>query len=88
MYRGYDFMSRTRRVEHGYTRRCRYQTSKTQMAEDGKAVGSAQLDWQTVETVSRYYVGKKAAEGRYQNAAELAKPRPTFDLLNNEEIAS
>ncbi|KAF2241399.1 hypothetical protein BU26DRAFT_511493 [Trematosphaeria pertusa] len=35
-----------------------------------------------------YYVGKKAAEGRYQNAAELAKPRPTFDLLNNEEIAS
>ncbi|MCJ1404687.1 hypothetical protein MMC11_007913 [Xylographa trunciseda] len=57
-----------------------------EIAKDGKAVGSSELDWQKVEATARDYVGRKAAAGRYQDAANLTKPSPTWDMLENKEV--
>jgi hypothetical protein len=57
----------------------------TAINEDGKAVGTARLDWGVVEKVARVYVGKKTADGRYADVERASKPKPTWDLLNNRE---
>jgi hypothetical protein len=58
-----------------------------EIARDGKAVGTSELDWQKIEATVRQYVGEKAAAGRYQNAADMLKPKPTWDMLENKETA-
>lgn len=68
--------------------RCRTWVSAAldKLSRDGKAVGTSQLNWQTIETVARRYVGGKAEKGRYKVAENPPKPRPLYDLLENKEI--
>ncbi|KAI1176473.1 hypothetical protein F4777DRAFT_268813 [Nemania sp. FL0916] len=56
-----------------------------EIAKDGKCVGTAELNWQRIEAFARQYVGDKTAGGRYENAADLLRPKPTWDLLENRE---
>jgi hypothetical protein len=58
------------------------------IAEDGKAVGTSQLDWKTIEGTAREYVGQKTADGRYRNVEDLIGPKPTYDMLQGREIVS
>jgi len=60
----------------------------SRIAQDGKAVGSAELDWDKIEGLARGYVGKKTAEGRYAKADELLLPKPTWDMLERKEVVS
>lgn len=53
--------------------------------KDGKCVGTAELNWQKIEEVARKYVGDKTASGRYRDAADMMKPKPTWDMLENKE---
>lgn len=55
------------------------------IAKDGECVGSSQLDWETIEAVSRQYVAQKTAAGRYTKAEDMLKPKPTYDLLEGKE---
>lgn len=50
------------------------------MAEDGTAVGTAQLDWDKIEPLARDYVAKKTAAGRYTTAADMTLPKPTWEI--------
>lgn len=59
-----------------------------ELAKDGKAVGTSQLDWRKVEEMARQYVGQKTASGRYQRASEVFKPKPTWDMLEGRETVS
>lgn len=43
------------------------------------------LDWTRLEAFARQYVAQKTADGRYQNALDMLKPKPTYDLLENRE---
>ncbi len=47
--------------------RCRHWIAAVleKIAKDGKAVGTAELDWSTIETTARRYVADKTAAGRY-----------------------
>ena len=67
--------------------RCRswIASALAEIAKDGKCVGSAELDWQKIEPFARRYVEEKTANGRYRSAADLLKPKPTWDLLENKE---
>jgi hypothetical protein len=56
------------------------------IGQDGKCVGTAELDWQKSEPLARQYVGDKTARGRYRSAADLLKPKLTWDMLENKEI--
>ncbi|PNY24363.1 Uncharacterized protein TCAP_05703 [Tolypocladium capitatum] len=56
------------------------------LERDGKAVGTARLGWGEIEAKARAYVAEKYAAGRYSTAAELAKLKPTWDLLQGREI--
>ena len=55
------------------------------LAADGKAVGTAQLDWNKGETLAREYVAQKTALGRYTRADDLLLPKPTWDMLESKE---
>ncbi|KAI0184999.1 hypothetical protein EV127DRAFT_456483 [Xylaria flabelliformis] len=52
---------------------------------DGKCVGTAELDWHKIEALGRQYVRAKTEAGRYQHAADMLKPKPTWDMLENKE---
>jgi hypothetical protein len=53
---------------------------------DVKALGTSELNWQKIEATAREYVSEKTAGGRYQNLADMLKPKPTWDMLENKEI--
>jgi len=55
------------------------------IAKDGGCVGTAELDWQKIEPFARQYVRDKTASGRYLTAADLMRPKPTWDMLENKE---
>jgi hypothetical protein len=57
-----------------------------EVAKDGNAVVSSELDWQKIEATARNYVGEKTAADRYLNAADLMKPSPAWDLLEDKEV--
>ncbi|KAH7396968.1 hypothetical protein DE146DRAFT_61908 [Phaeosphaeria sp. MPI-PUGE-AT-0046c] len=56
-----------------------------EIAKDGGCVGTAELNWEKIEAFARQYVREKTASGRYQSAADLLKPKPTWDMLENRE---
>ncbi|KAK4148703.1 hypothetical protein C8A00DRAFT_47513 [Chaetomidium leptoderma] len=56
--------------------------------EDGKAVGTSQLDWARIEPLAREYVAEKKAGGRYGQGADMSLPKPTWDLLKDKEIVA
>jgi len=56
------------------------------LAADGKAVGTAQLDWSRVEALAREYVAQKTAAGRYNTAEDMLLPKPTWDMLESKEM--
>ncbi|RMZ68426.1 hypothetical protein GMOD_00010077 [Pyrenophora seminiperda CCB06] len=68
--------------------RCRtwVASALAEIEKDGKCVGTAELDWQKIEAIARQYVRNKTDNGRYQTTADLLKPKPTWDLLENKEI--
>ena len=53
---------------------------------DSKAVGTSELDWRKIEATGRQYVAQKAASGRYQDAATVSNPKPTWDMIEGKEI--
>ncbi len=57
-------------------------------AARNKAVGTARLDWPTINALGRWYVAEKKAAGRYDRGADMALPRPTWDLLEEREIVA
>lgn len=57
-----------------------------EILRDGNALGTSELNWQKIEETAREYVSKKTAAGRYQNMADILKPKPTWDMLENKEI--
>jgi hypothetical protein len=67
--------------------RCRswIASALAEIAKDGKCIGTAQLDWPKIEAFAREYVASKTASGRYQSAADLLKPKPTWDLIEKKE---
>ncbi|KAF2170320.1 hypothetical protein M409DRAFT_19142 [Zasmidium cellare ATCC 36951] len=59
------------------------------LEKDGKAVGTAELNWDKIEAKGRQYVAQKTANGRYEDGINvLEKPRPTWDLIDNKETIS
>lgn len=57
-----------------------------ELARDGKAVGTSELDWEKIEATARQYVVSKLAAGRYGNSDLVVKPKPTWDMIENREI--
>ncbi|GAO20120.1 hypothetical protein UVI_02061590 [Ustilaginoidea virens] len=55
---------------------------------DSKALGTSMLDWRKIEMTAREYVAKKVAQGRFATSEDLMQPKPTWDLINNEEVVS
>lgn len=41
------------------------------IADDGKAVGTSQLNWEKIEVTAREYVGQKTSDGRYQKVEDF-----------------
>lgn len=70
--------------------RCRNWLSEvlSRLKTDGRAVGTSQLDWTTIEALARDYVGKKAAAGRYSSAEDMVLPKPTWDMLEEKEYVA
>lgn len=56
------------------------------IAEDRACVGTAELDWSKIEVTARRYVAGKTAGGRYEHSADMTKPKPTWDMIENKEI--
>ncbi|PIB02827.1 hypothetical protein CB0940_11960 [Cercospora beticola] len=56
------------------------------LRQDGKAVGTALLDWQKIEPAARKYVADKKAAGRYNDVNQMQQARPTFDLIEGKEV--
>jgi hypothetical protein len=52
----------------------------------GKAVGTAELDWDKIEGEARRYVMQKTDEGRYLDSESVLLPRPTWDMLEGREV--
>ncbi|KAF4449210.1 hypothetical protein F53441_7468 [Fusarium austroafricanum] len=67
--------------------RCRTWVAEvlSRIAGDGRAVGTAELDWGTIEAFARQYVGSKTAAGRYQSVEDAMLPKPTYDILQGKE---
>ncbi|KAF4510012.1 hypothetical protein G6O67_001940 [Ophiocordyceps sinensis] len=55
------------------------------IAEDGQAVGTAQLDWLQIEAFARGYVAGKTTSGRYSANQDMTLPKPTWDMLRGRE---
>ncbi|GKU14079.1 hypothetical protein FLAG1_10208 [Fusarium langsethiae] len=68
--------------------RCRTWVAQalSRIAQDGMATGTAELDWKKIEAVAREYVASKTAAGRYLDAADMALPKPTYDMLQGKEV--
>ncbi|CRK20822.1 hypothetical protein BN1708_012953 [Verticillium longisporum] len=68
--------------------RCRtwVASALAEIAKDGMCVGTAELDWKKIEAAARQYVAKKTASGRYGRDADMTKPKPTWDMIENKEI--
>uniref|UniRef100_A0A8H7KBP1 Uncharacterized protein n=1 Tax=Bionectria ochroleuca TaxID=29856 RepID=A0A8H7KBP1_BIOOC len=58
------------------------------IAEDGRSVGTAQLDWGKIERVARKYVRSKTESGRYAVIGDPKQPKPTYDMLEGKEAIS
>lgn len=56
------------------------------LKEDGKAVGTAVLEWGDIEALGRQYAGEKTKAGRYRDVKLADKPKPTWNMLENKEI--
>ena len=59
-----------------------------EIANDGKCVGTSELDWGRIEAFARQYVTQKTAAGRYVEAEDMLKPKPTYDLLEGKETVA
>lgn len=59
-----------------------------QIAKDDTCVGTAELEWLKIERFARDYVGKKTANGRYGVGADMTRPKPTWDMIENVESES
>ena len=57
-------------------------------AAGNRAVGTARLDWPTINAFARRYVAEKKAAGRYAGDVDMTLPRPTWDLLEEREIVT
>lgn len=70
--------------------RCRTWVAQvlSRLEKDGKAVGTAQLDWRKIEGLGRDYVAKKAAAGRYLEALDMYQPKPTWNMLEDRETVA
>lgn len=70
--------------------RCRtwIATALSVLKRDGRAVGTSQLNCETIEATARQYVAQNAPAGRYQRVEDLLKPKPTWDMLENKETTS
>ncbi|KAL9098956.1 MAG: hypothetical protein Q9163_005475 [Psora crenata] len=57
---------------------------------EGKAMGTSQLNWQTVREAALRYVEEKKAQHRFDGKAEngwfIPRKPPTFDLLTGKEV--
>ncbi|KAK4251325.1 hypothetical protein C7999DRAFT_10978 [Corynascus novoguineensis] len=53
--------------------------------EHGRAVGTAEFDWDRIERVAREYVARKTASGRYTIEQDTQQPKPTWDMLQGKE---
>ncbi|KAL2192441.1 hypothetical protein P885DRAFT_47641, partial [Corynascus similis CBS 632.67] len=51
----------------------------------GRAVGTAELDWNRIERVAREYVARKTGSGRYTIEQDAQQPKPTWDMLQRKE---
>ncbi|KAL6866048.1 hypothetical protein ACO1O0_002148 [Amphichorda felina] len=58
------------------------------IAQDGRAVGTAELDWTKIEALARGYVEKKTGNGRYGPDMDMARDKPTWDMLEGREAVS
>lgn len=58
----------------------------TAIAADRDSVGKAVLDWEKIEAFAKDYIGRKTQFDRYSSAETLAKARPTWDLLSDQEL--
>ncbi|KAL8285895.1 hypothetical protein RB597_002803 [Gaeumannomyces tritici] len=74
-------------VQHDPNWRCRTWVAQALRAieQDGKCVGSAVLDWETIEATAREYTATKAGEGRF-DTGDMLMPKPTWDMLENREV--
>lgn len=55
------------------------------IAADGRAVGTADLDWGKIEATARGFVERKTTEGRFLQG-DFDSPQPMWDLLANKEV--
>ncbi|RDL30770.1 Uncharacterized protein BP5553_10115 [Venustampulla echinocandica] len=55
------------------------------ISQDGRAVGTADLDWMKIEAFARDYVAKKADHGRYGPGTDMSKDKPTWDMIEGRE---
>ncbi|KAB5572696.1 hypothetical protein GE09DRAFT_1054736 [Coniochaeta sp. 2T2.1] len=56
------------------------------LKEDGRAVGTSQLDWPTIEAFGREYVAGKNAAKRYDTQELVLGPKPTYDMIEDKEL--
>ena len=56
------------------------------IAADGGALGTSVLNWQQIEQFARSYAGRKTAQGRFATSGLLIGPKPTWNLLENNEM--
>lgn len=82
-----EILRKTPVVHNDPTWRCRTWVANalSRIATDGQAVGTAELDWVKIEALARDYVAGKIASGRYLKAADVEKPKPTWDMLERKE---
>src|ERR1700759_2861621 len=57
-----------------------------EIAKDGRAVGTSELDWKKFESKARDYVRQKTINGRYQTVEDLDRPKPMYDIIQSKEI--
>lgn len=82
-----DILRGTPVVQNDPNWRCRTWVADalSRLERDGRAVGTAQLDWGKIEALGREYVAKKTAAGRYSKTLDMELPRPTWDMLEGRE---
>lgn len=82
-----DVLRSTPVVQNDPNWRCRTWVADalSRIADDGKVVGTAQLDWAKIELLGRDYVAKKVSAGRYDRGEDILRPKPTWDMLEQRE---
>ncbi|KAI1136852.1 hypothetical protein F5Y05DRAFT_414574 [Hypoxylon sp. FL0543] len=58
----------------------------SRIPDDGKVVGTAELDWEKIEDRARSYAAEKTAAGRFELGQDMLLPKPTWDMLEGKEI--